>query len=160
MARKVSSALDGDVRNKIIAILGLTFKPNTDDMREAPSIALIAALQDLGAKIRGHDPVGNDQAKLVLTDVIYFDDAYACARGADAIIILTEWEQFRALDLERLRSSMARPIIVDLRNVYSQDVMARHGFSYHSIGRASILAAPKVDHGAASNSTFYLLQAD
>ena len=152
MARKVLAALDGNIRNKNIAVLGLTFKPNTDDMREAPSIALITALQDLGANVRGHDPIGNDQAKRVLTDVAYFDDVYACARGADAIVILTEWEQFRALDLERLSSLMARPIIVDLRNIYPRDVMAKHRFSYYSVGRTPVLTGMKIDPKAALNA--------
>src|SRR5262249_21843036 len=135
MARKVSAALAGRVRGSTVAILGLTFKPNTDDMRSAPSIPLITALQDLGAKIRAYDPVGMEQAKKVLDDVTYADGAYACAEGADALVIVTEWEQFRALDFEKLKAVMARPVLVDLRNVYPPDEAARYGFSYHSVGR-------------------------
>jgi UDPglucose 6-dehydrogenase len=135
MARKVAAALGGHLREKSIALLGLTFKPNTDDMREAPSIALVTALQDMGAKVRAYDPVGIDQARQVLTNVAYFPDPYACAEGADALVIVTEWEEFRALDFERLRAAMARPIMVDLRNVYRPDDMARVGFVYDGIGR-------------------------
>jgi UDPglucose 6-dehydrogenase len=135
MARKVSDALAGDVRGKTVAVLGLTFKPNTDDMREAPSIALITALQDMGAKIRAYDPAGMDQAKTVLVDVVYCDGPYACAEGADALVIVTEWEQFRALDLDRLKDVLARPILIDLRNVYLPEDVARRGFHYDSVGR-------------------------
>jgi UDPglucose 6-dehydrogenase len=135
MARKVAAALGGSLRDKRIALLGLTFKPNTDDMREAPSIALVTALQDMGAKVRAYDPVGIEPAKLVLTDVTYCDGPYACAEGADALVIVTEWEEFRALDLERLKSVMARPVVVDLRNVYRPDEMTKFGFTYEGVGR-------------------------
>src|SRR5262249_14707909 len=114
-----------------------TFKPNTDDMREAPSITLVTALQDLGAKVRAYDPVGMEQAKDVLENVTYCESAYSCAEGADALVIVTEWEQFRALDLERLRKAMARPVVIDLRNVYRPDDMIKHGFIYTGIGRKS-----------------------
>jgi UDPglucose 6-dehydrogenase len=136
MARKVSAALDGDVRGKTVAVLGLTFKPNTDDMREAPSIPLITALQDMGAKVRAYDPVGMEQAKSVISNVTFCDDAYSCAKGAAALVIVTEWEQFRALDFGRLKAVMAQPVLVDLRNVYRPDEMARRGFAYEGIGRA------------------------
>jgi UDPglucose 6-dehydrogenase len=136
MARKVSAALGGDVRGKTVAILGLTFKPNTDDMREAPSIPLITALQDMGAKVRAFDPVGMEQAKSVIGNVTFCDDAYSCAKGAAALVIVTEWEQFRALDFDRLKAVMAQPVLVDLRNVYRPDEMARRGFAYEGIGRA------------------------
>jgi len=135
MARKVSMALNGEVRGKTIAVLGLTFKPNTDDMREAPSIPLVTALQDMGAKVRVYDPVGMEQAKAMLSDVAYADNAYSCAEGASALVIVTEWEQFRALDFTRLKKIMERPVLVDLRNVYRADEVARYGFSYESIGR-------------------------
>ncbi len=108
MARKVVAALDGSVRGKTIAVLGLTFKPNTDDTRDSPSIPLITALQDLGATVRGYDPAGMEQAKPQLPAVHYCNSAYAAAEGADAVVIATEWEQFRALDLARLKSVMAR----------------------------------------------------
>jgi UDPglucose 6-dehydrogenase len=135
MARKVAAALGGNIRGKTVAVLGLTFKPNTDDMREAPSIALITALNDMGAHVRAYDPAGMDQAKAVLADVTYCDSAYACADGADALVIVTEWEQFRALDLARLKRTMARPVVVDLRNIYRPDDMAKHGFVYVGVGR-------------------------
>jgi UDPglucose 6-dehydrogenase len=135
MARKVSAAFGGSLRGKTIAVLGLTFKPNTDDMREAPSIPLITALQDMGAKVRVHDPEGMEQARKVLPEVTYCDGPYACAENADALVIVTEWEQFRALDLERLRDTMAAPVVVDLRNVYRPEEMAKRGFIYESVGR-------------------------
>ena len=135
MARKVSAALNGDVRGKTVAVLGLTFKPNTDDMREAPSIPLITALQDMGAKVRAYDPVGMEQAKSVIGNVTFCDDAYSCAKGAAALVIVTEWEQFRALDFDRLKTIMAQPVLVDLRNVYQPDEMSRRGFAYEGIGR-------------------------
>jgi UDPglucose 6-dehydrogenase len=136
MVRKVASALGGNLRGKTIAVLGLTFKPNTDDMREAPSLTIVTALQDAGARVRAYDPAGMEQAKKVLENVEYSDGPYACAEGAHALVIVTEWEQFRALDLERLKREMASPVIVDLRNVYRPDEMARHDFAYESIGRA------------------------
>ena len=135
MARKVAAALGGNLRGKIIGVLGLAFKPNTDDMREAPSIPLITALQDLGAKVQAYDPVGMEQAKLELPEIIYCDNPYSCAAKADALVIVTEWEQFRALNLQRLKKEMAQPVIVDLRNVYRPDEMAKHGFIYSSVGR-------------------------
>jgi UDPglucose 6-dehydrogenase len=137
MARKVASALDGELRDRTISILGLTFKPNTDDMREAPSIPLITALQDMGAKVRAYDPAGMQQAQKVLENVTYCENAYDCAKGGDALVIVTEWEQFRALDLERLKSAMARPIMVDLRNAYNAAQVKQAGFTYHGIGRSS-----------------------
>jgi UDPglucose 6-dehydrogenase len=137
MARKVAHALGGSLRESTIAVLGLTFKPKTDDMREAPSIPLITALQDMGAKVRAYDPAGVAQAKKVLTNVAYCENPYDCAQGADALVIVTEWEQFRALDFERLKAAMARPVIVDLRNIYRADEMAKYGFSYVSVGRGA-----------------------
>ncbi len=142
MARKVAAVLGGNLRGMTIGVLGLTFKPNTDDMREAPSIPLITALQDLGATVRAYDPVGMDQAKLELPNVTYCDSPYNCAAKADAIVIVTEWEQFRALDLTRLKKQMAQPIVVDLRNIYRADEMAEHGFTYASIGRPAKHLAP------------------
>jgi UDPglucose 6-dehydrogenase len=136
MARKVAGALGGNIRGKTVAVLGLTFKPNTDDMREAPSIALITALHDMGASVRAYDPAGMAQARAVVPgEVTYCDNAYACAEGADALVIVTEWEQFRALDLARLKQAMARPVVVDLRNIYRPEEMVRHGFTYVGIGR-------------------------
>jgi UDPglucose 6-dehydrogenase len=135
MARKVSAALGGNLRGKTVGVLGLTFKPNTDDMREAPSIPLITALQDLGATVQAYDPVGMEQAKHELPDITYCDDAYACATGADALVIVTEWEQFRALDLAQVKQKMKQPVIVDLRNIYRPEEMEKAGFTYESVGR-------------------------
>jgi UDPglucose 6-dehydrogenase len=140
MARKVAHAFGGNLRGKSIAVLGVTFKPNTDDMRDAPSIPLITALQDMGAHVRAYDPVGMEQAKKVFHDVTFCEDAYDCARGCHAIVIVTEWEQFRALDLKELASIMATPVIVDLRNIYSPEEVTRNGFLYSGVGRPQSLA--------------------
>jgi UDPglucose 6-dehydrogenase len=141
MAARVADAVGGTLRDKTVAVLGLTFKPNTDDMREAPSIPLIAGLQDMGAKIRAYDPAGMTQAKTIFSDVIYCDNPYACAQGADALVLVTEWEQFRALEFAQLKAVMARPVVVDLRNIYRPDEMAKRGFVYASIGRDGVPAA-------------------
>jgi UDPglucose 6-dehydrogenase len=138
MARKVVAALDGSVRGKTVAVLGLTFKPNTDDTRDSPAIPLITALQDLGATVRAYDPAGMEQAKPQLKDVQYCSGAYVAAEGAHAIVIATEWEQFRALDLDRLKTVMAQPVIVDLRNIYRADEMKRAKFKYVAVGRAGV----------------------
>ncbi len=136
MARKVANALGGELCGLTVAVLGLTFKPNTDDMRDSPSIPLVTALQDLGAKVRAFDPVGMEQAKPLMAGVTFCKDAYSCAEGASALVIVTEWEQFRALDFKRLKTVMARPVLVDLRNIYSPEEIASHGFDYEGIGRA------------------------
>ena len=138
MARKVSNAAGGSLRGKTVAVLGLTFKPDTDDMREAPSIPLVTGLLDMGAKVRAHDPVGMEQARRELPGIDYCDDPYACASGADALVIVTEWVQYRALDLERIKREMAQPVIIDLRNIYLPEDMAALGFIYESVGRAPI----------------------
>jgi len=138
MARKVVAALDGSVRGKTIAVLGLTFKPNTDDTRDSPAIPLITALHDLGATVRGYDPAGMEQAKPLLPHLHCCDSPYSAAEGADAIVIATEWEQFRALDLGRLKRVMAQPVIVDLRNIYRADEMKRAEFRYLAIGRTGV----------------------
>jgi UDPglucose 6-dehydrogenase len=138
MARKVAHALGGDLRGKTIAVLGLTFKPNTDDMRDSPSLPLVTALQDMGAKVRAYDPVGMEQAKPMMSNVTFCDDAYDCAQGASALVVVTEWEQFRALDFKRLKTIMVSPVLVDLRNIYLPEEIARHGFVYESVGRASL----------------------
>jgi UDPglucose 6-dehydrogenase len=135
MARKVAAMFSDGLRGKTIAVLGLSFKPNTDDMREAPSIPLITALQDMGAQVRVYDPAGVEEAKKVLENVTYGESAYACAEGADALVIATEWEQFRALDLKQLQKILKRPIIIDLRNIYPFDEISRAGFDYACIGR-------------------------
>jgi UDPglucose 6-dehydrogenase len=135
MARKVSAAFAGSLRGKTIAVLGLTFKPMTDDMREAPSIPLVTALQDMGAVVRAFDPAGMEQAKMALPDVIYCDGPYSCVDGADGLVIVTEWEQFRALDLDQIKQHMACPVLIDLRNVYSRDDIEKHGFFYMGVGK-------------------------
>ena len=135
MARKVAAAVDGSMRGKTLAVLGLTFKPNTDDIRESPAIPLITALHDLGATVQAYDPAGMEQAKRELPSVIYCNSAYNAAQDAEAVVIATEWEQFRALDLARLKSVMARPVIIDLRNIYRIDEMKRADFRYMAIGR-------------------------
>lgn len=135
MARKVSQALGGSLRGKTVAVLGLTFKPDTDDMRDAPSIPLVTGLLDMGAKVKAFDPVGMEQAKAELPNITYCEDAYACAQDADALVIVTEWVQFRALDLDRLKQTMVQPVIVDLRNIYRPEDMAAAGFVYESVGR-------------------------
>jgi len=135
MARRVVQACGGSVRGKRIAILGLTFKPNTDDMREAPSLSIIPALQDGGATIVAHDPEGMEEAAHSLSDVTFADDAYACAEGADALVVVTEWNQFRALDLKRLAAAMSGRAIVDLRNIYAPDAAREAGFTYFGVGR-------------------------
>lgn len=135
MARKVANVLGGELRGKTIGVLGLTFKPDTDDMREAPSIPLINGLIDFGATVRAYDPIGMEQARKELPEIEYCKDAYECARQADALVIVTEWRQFRALDLKRIKQEMKHPVVVDLRNIYRPDEMAAHGFTYDSIGR-------------------------
>lgn len=136
MARRVIAACGGDIRGKTVALLGLTFKPNTDDMRDAPSISIIRALQDAGATIQAYDPEGVEQAKAVLTDVTYADSPYACVTGADAICLVTEWDEFRALDLDRVKQLAKAPILVDLRNVYRPEEVRKRGFTYVSVGRS------------------------
>lgn len=135
MVEKIASVLDGDVAGKTIGILGLAFKPNTDDMREAPALAIITALQKLGAKIKAYDPVAMPVAQQILHDVEYCLDAYATCTGSDALVLVTEWNQFRGLDLERVHSLLHTPVVVDLRNVYEPTTMKRLGFKYAAVGR-------------------------
>ncbi|KRE17866.1 UDP-glucose 6-dehydrogenase [Bosea sp. Root381] len=136
MARKVIAACGGSVRGKRIAVLGLAFKPNTDDMREAPSLAIIAALQDAGATIIAHDPESMEPAKALLRDVDFAPDAYSCIEGADALVIVTEWNAYRALDLDRVKAALRQPVVVDLRNIYRSEDMRRRGFNYSNVGNA------------------------
>ncbi|MBJ6989237.1 UDP-glucose/GDP-mannose dehydrogenase family protein [Devosia sp. MC521] len=135
MGRKIIAAAGGSVRGKTIGILGLTFKPNTDDMRDAPSIAIIQTLQDAGAKIRAYDPEGTAMAKTLLADIDYAADAYDTADGVDALVLVTEWNAFRGLDLQRLRNAMSDRVFVDLRNVYRRKEVEAAGLDYTSIGR-------------------------
>jgi UDPglucose 6-dehydrogenase len=137
MGRKVVKAMGGDARGKRVAVLGLTFKPNTDDMREAPSLAVIQALQDAGASVHAYDPEGLEQAKLVIRDVSFAPDPYSAAADAHALVIVTEWDEFRALDLRRMATIMAEPVLVDLRNVYPPAEVERAGLRYHGIGRGA-----------------------
>jgi UDPglucose 6-dehydrogenase len=135
MAAKVSKALGGDdLSGKTIGVLGVTFKPNTDDMRDAPSLDIIPALQAMGATVQAYDPQGHE-ARQMLRDVDFKDDAYDAVEGADAVVIITEWDQFRALDLDRVKLLMKRPVVVDLRNIYRPDDMKNRGFEYSSVGR-------------------------
>jgi UDPglucose 6-dehydrogenase len=134
MAEKIAAALGGDVAGKTIGLLGLTFKPNTDDMRDAPSLAIVPALQALGAQIQAFDPEGHE-AEVLLKDVAFKANAYEVADQADAVVLITEWDQFRALDLDRLKAGMRQPVLVDLRNVYNPIEMKARGFRYFSVGR-------------------------
>ena len=135
MADKIIAACDGSVAGLTLAILGVTFKPNTDDMRDSPSLAIIPALQAAGAQIRAYDPEGMDEARALLDDVGWCDDAYQAMDGADAVALLTEWNQFRALDLKRIKELLKTPRMIDLRNVYNPAEMAAAGFDYSCVGR-------------------------
>jgi UDPglucose 6-dehydrogenase len=136
MATKVSGAADGDLSGKVVGVLGLTFKPNTDDMRDAPALDIIPALQAAGASVQAYDPEGMDEARHMLPAVTFKDDAYAAADGADVLVIITEWDQFRALDLDRVKGAMRAATLVDLRNIYNPADVRGRGFKYASIGRA------------------------
>ena len=136
MAVKVSAVANGDLTGKVVGVLGLTFKPNTDDMRDAPALDIIPALQAAGAVVQAYDPEGMTEASHMLPAVAFKDDAYAAAEGADVLVIITEWDQFRALDLDRVKSVMRAPTLVDLRNIYNPADVRGRGFKYASIGRA------------------------
>ncbi|WP_462120206.1 UDP-glucose dehydrogenase family protein [Methylorubrum extorquens] len=140
MARKVIAACGGSVRGKRVALLGLTFKPDTDDMRDAPSLSIIAGLQDAGAQIVAYDPEGMEQARPLLQGVAYAEDAYACAGGADALVIVTEWSAFRALDLARLKGLMKTPVLVDLRNIYLPEEAEKQGIKYSGVGKKTVVS--------------------
>lgn len=135
MANKVIAACDGNVKGKTVAVLGVTFKPNTDDMRDAPSLEIIPALQNAGATVRAFDPAGTVEAEKLFNDVEFVSGPYFCAEGADVLVIITEWNEFRALDLKRLKSTMKAPILVDLRNIYTLEEATNAGFAYTSVGR-------------------------
>jgi UDPglucose 6-dehydrogenase len=135
IARKIIAACGGTVRGKAIGLLGLTFKPNTDDMREASSLSIIQALQDAGAKVAAYDPAGMEAARSLVEGVTFGTSPYDVATDAAALVIVTEWNAFRALDFDRLRETMADPLLVDLRNVYDPCEVARHGFRYVGVGR-------------------------
>lgn len=138
MADKVVAACGGSVRGKKLAILGLTFKPNTDDMRDSPSLDILPALTEAGAEIVAYDPEGVHEAQKMLSGIGYADSAYAAMEGADALVIITEWNEFRALDFKRVKSLLKAPILVDLRNVYEPAMMAQLGFNYVCVGRPSL----------------------
>ena len=135
MATKIIDAMGGDVSGKTIGMLGLAFKPNTDDMRDAPSLDIIPALQAAGAKVRAYDPESMKEASHMLEDVVFCDGPYHAIEGADAMVIVTEWDQFRALDLDRAKTMLNENIVVDLRNIYAPADMAKRGFKYVSVGR-------------------------
>jgi len=135
MADRIVEACGGSVAGKTIAVLGLTFKPNTDDMRESPSLSILPPLVEAGATIRAFDPEGMNEARKLLPDLDYCDDVWQAIDGADALVLLTEWNEFRALDLARVKSLLRAPIVLDLRNIYQPQEMAEAGFIYHSIGR-------------------------
>ncbi|MBX9466971.1 MAG: UDP-glucose/GDP-mannose dehydrogenase family protein [Rhizobium sp.] len=140
MGRKVIAACDGTVRGKKIAVLGLTFKPNTDDMRDAPAITIVQALLDGGADVHVFDPEGMEAAKAVLGPVTYGKNPYEIATDAEAIVVVTEWDEFRALDFRRLKQEMKAPVIVDLRNIYKPEEMEKYGFSHVPIGKRKVKA--------------------
>ena len=135
MADKVIDACGGDVDGKTVAVLGVTFKPNTDDMRDAPSLEIIPALQKAGARIRAFDPAGTVESEKLFANVEFVSGPYFCAEGADVLVIITEWNEFRALDLKRLKSTMKAPVLVDLRNIYTLEEAINAGFAYTSVGR-------------------------
>ena len=136
MAQKIIDAMGGEAQGMTVGVLGLAFKPNTDDMRDAPSLDIIPALQEAGATVRAYDPESMKESREMMPDVTYCDDAYDAIAGADVLAILTEWDQFRALDLSRVKATLKTPLIVDLRNIYDPAAMRMQGFVYHGIGRS------------------------
>ncbi|WP_043645023.1 UDP-glucose dehydrogenase family protein, partial [Caenispirillum salinarum] len=135
MAERIIAAAGGSLAGKTVAILGLAFKPNTDDMRDAPALDIVPALLEAGAEVRAFDPESMDEAKKLLDGITYCDNAYDTMEGADVLAILTEWNEFRSLDLARVKRLMAAPVMVDLRNIYEPEMMADAGFTYSSVGR-------------------------
>ena len=149
MAARVEAAIGGSLKDKRIAVLGLAFKPNTDDMREAPSLPLIGGLKERGASVVAFDPVAAEQARPLLEGVEFADDAYAAAEGADALVIVTEWDEFRALDLETLAEKLAGKVLVDLRNVYDREEAERAGLAYFGVGRGHLARRSGLERQAA-----------
>ena len=135
MADRIVAACGGDIAGKTLAVLGLTFKPNTDDMRDSPSLAILPALHAAGATLRAFDPEGMEEARKLMPELVYCSDAYETMDGADALVLITEWNEFRALDLGRVKSLLRQPIVIDLRNIYQPAEMTAAGFAYHSVGR-------------------------
>ena len=145
MGRRVLDALEVPARGATVAVLGLTFKPNTDDMRDSPAINIVQSLVDRGVNVRAYDPVGMEEARRLLPEAVeYARGPYECAEGADCLVIITEWDAFRALDLDRLKQILRSPVIVDLRNIYPPNDLLQRGFRYVGIGRGDIPArAPR-----------------
>ena len=135
ISNRIIAACDGSLEGKTIAVLGVTFKPNTDDMRESPSIDILPALQKAGATIRAYDPEGMDEARKMFEGIIWCENSYEVMQGSDALVIITEWNAFRGLDLKRVKSLLRKPVLVDLRNIYNPDDMANIGIDYHCLGR-------------------------
>ena len=135
MAEKVIKAMGGDVEGKTIGVLGLAFKQNTDDMRDAPSLDIVPALMEAGATVRAYDPEAMHEASKLMSGIEYADSAYEAIKGADAMVIITEWDQFRALDLDRVKEMLKGNVVVDLRNIYAPEMMSVRGFNYTSVGR-------------------------
>ena len=141
MAGRIEEALNGSVRDKTIAVLGVTFKPNTDDMREAKSLEVVRLLRAAGAEVRAYDPVAMDNARALMPEgVVFCESAYEAAAGADGVALLTEWNEFKYLNLDRLRGLLRHRLIFDARNLYEPERMRRLGFEYYSIGRKPVLA--------------------
>jgi UDPglucose 6-dehydrogenase len=140
MVERVARAVGGDLTGKRVGVLGLAFKPNTDDMRDAPSIPLINGLVERGASVSAFDPVAREQAEKVLSGIEFADDAYAAANGADALVIVTEWDEFRALDLDKIAGTLRAKVLVDLRNVYDRDEAEEAGLTYYGVGRGRVAA--------------------
>ena len=147
MAGRIESAVGGSLRDKTVGVLGLTFKPNTDDMREAPSLVILPLLQARGARIRAYDPQGGPKAQHLLSGVEWCESALEVAKGADVLAVLTEWNEFRALDLKRMREVMLGNVLVDLRNMYSEVLAEEAGFVYYGIGRAPLSPVSRTHHG-------------
>jgi UDPglucose 6-dehydrogenase len=137
MVKKISEKV-GDLRGKTIGMLGLSFKPNTDDIRESSAIAIIEGLMAQGAKVKAFDPAAMAEARAVLPQVEYVEDAYTVAKGSDALVLATEWNQFRRLDLQKVKELLKHPVFIDLRNVYDPDRMKKMGFDYTCVGRARV----------------------
>jgi len=138
MVSKIKKALGGSESGKTIAVLGLAFKPETDDMRDAPAITILSALEEKGAKVKAHDPEAMEEAKKIMPTLEYVEDAYKACEGADAVILMTEWNEYRALDLSRIKSLLKSPIFIDLRNVHTNETMKKEGFKYYSVGRVDV----------------------
>mgnify|MGYP003333614856 CR=1 FL=1 len=139
MVEKINKACGGTVKGKTIAVLGLTFKPNTDDMRESPSLVIVPGLPNEGAKVRAYDPQGMQKAASFFEDVEFCNNPYETMNEADVLVIITEWNAFRALDLERVKMLLKKPVMIDLRNIYSPREMEQAGFHYYSVGRVPVV---------------------